>query len=136
MKQVRKYKLVPINDSNSENSETPKSVQTGGETKSESPEKHSPTPEEPVKTGVTEEPVKSVAEEEPVEKVERIPPPGIPLESISPSEEDQWQTGKGEEKLSDLPVPKITKVSKSKTGKETLKKKKTAMKKKPHWISL
>ncbi len=124
MKHVRKYRLVPINQSTTE-----ETTQIGGESTLENTEKTTVPSEEIVKTPTEEKPV------EKIEEVKRLPPPGIPEESISKSEAKQWQTGRGRDVKNprDSLGGKNTRVTKAKATKPQKKK---SIKKKPKWISL
>ncbi len=117
MKHVRKYKLVPVNQSQ----EQAITTQTGGEEKTP-PEKPETPPEKPAESS-------DLDKEVPVE--DRLPPPGIPEESIPESEQKQWQAGRGE-KPSSSHAEKRPRVNKPKSTKPKKKKTKTL----PKWESL
>ncbi len=123
MKHVRKYRLVPFNQLNTE-----ETTQTGGKSIPENTDKTTTPSEEIVKTPTEEKPV------EKIEEVERLPPPGIPEETISKAEAKQWQTGgRSVKKPRGSLTGKSTKVAKAKPAKPQKKK---SIKKKPKWISL
>ena len=130
MKHVRKYRLVPVN----ETEESTPSVQTGGEVKKPEPQPETkPSPEATPETKPETKPeIPSTTD-----KKFRLPPPGEPTETISKEDQEKWQTGSGEkgvEKPSSSPVESSPK-RKPKSTKNP-RKPKTRVKKMPKWQSL